>query len=209
MKKFVSLALLLIFALSLAACSGKAQESYNLGNADRARVFYDKYNEYVKSYGEGKEASGTLYGTAVVRLKDFTGDSVPEMLIAYSSEKDGKVDKIMVCGFDMGYAQLLDEEITSKSAESAAGNCLWLYTDASGLSYIVKGDDLSKSRSYVCYQQADAEGKALYEFAEAFSTDGTDLGGTYEKIELVGNTDTETVFEKNEGVVNALETQKN
>lgn len=209
MKKFISLMLILLCALSFAACSGKAQESYSLGNADRARVFYNTYNSYVGKYGEGKDAEGSLTGAAIVRLMDFTGDGNPEMLIAYSSEKDGKVDSVMVCGFDMGYAELLNEKITSKSSASAEGNCLWLYTDSSGLSYIVMGEDLSLSRSYTCYQQAGADGKALYKFAEAFTADGMDLSGTYEKIELSGNSDTNKVFKTNKNVVAALESQKN
>lgn len=209
MKKFLSVALIIACVLSLVACSRSNKESYNLGNADRARIFYNTYNDYVEKYGEGKDVQGSLCGTAVVRLMDFTGDGVLEMLIAYSSEKDGKVDRVMVCGFDMGFAEILNEEITSKATADAETNTLWLYTDSSGLSYIIKGEDLSASRSYLTYQQADAEGKPLYAFAEAFDTDGTDLSGTYEKIDLTGNSDSKAVFEKNENVVDALESQKN
>lgn len=208
MKKFISLALVLVFALSLAACSSSSSESYDLGNGDRARVFYDTYNKYVEEYGEAAVDNGVLKGAAVVRLCDFTGDSIPELLIAFPDEKDGGVKRVMVCGFDMGFAELYNEEITSKGGANDP-EALWIYTDSSGLSYLVIGDDLSKSRSYICYQQADSEGKPLYEFAEAFSTDGDDLGGEYEKIKLTDNTDSKAIFEKNKGVIDALESQKN
>ncbi len=207
MKKFISILLLLVVILSLVACS-KVGRSYNIGNADRARVFYNTYNSYVEKYGEAKEQGGALCGAAVVRLYDFTGDGSPEMLIAYSSEKDGKVDSVMVCGFDMGYAELYNEKITSKAAADAKGNALWVYTDSSDLSYFVLGEDLSASRSYTTYQQADAEGKALYAFAEAFSTDGKELGGTYEKFDLTG-VESDAIFTENENVIDALKSQKN
>lgn len=207
MKRIVALLLALICVCGLCACnSGKTR--YNLGNEDRAKAFYDTYQNYVEKYGEAQAVQNALCGAAVVRLLDFTGDGEYEMLIAYSSEKDKNVDRLMVCGFDMGFAELLDEEITSKSSKDSEGNCLWVYTDSSGLSYLVKGEDLSANRSYLTYQQADKEGKPLYQFAEAFSTEGTDLGGTYEKIQLTGNTDTEAVFEINEAVVSSMKNQK-
>ncbi len=209
MKKILALFLIFVLALSVAACSSSGSERYDIGNADRARVFYNTYTDFVNTYGEGKEVNGNLCGTAVVRLKDFTGDGYPEMLIAYSDEKDGEVNRVKVWGFDMGLAEIFDREITSKSSKSQEGECLWIYTDVSGLSYLVLGDDLSTERSYEYFQQADKNGKDLYEFAQAFSTDGTDLGGSYEKIELKGNTDSEAIFKTNKGVVSAMKAQKN
>ncbi len=207
MKKFLALALVLIFALSLTACS-KDMRSYDIGNADRARVFFEKYNSMVEKYGEGKSVDGTLYGTALVRLYDFTGDGAPEMLVAYSSEKDQKVDSVMVCGFDMGYAEIYNEKITSKESEEAKSETLWTYTDAGDLSYLVIGEDLSSERSYQTFIKADNDGKANYAFAEAFSTDGKDLSGTYERFDIMG-ADFKTIDAENQNVINALKTQKN
>ncbi|MBQ8795951.1 MAG: hypothetical protein IJZ54_05970 [Clostridia bacterium] len=206
MKRIVALLLTVFCVIGLCACNSGANKRYDLGNSDRAMAFYDTYQSYVEKYGEAQALENALCGAAVVRLLDFTGDSQYEMLIAYSSEKGKEVDRVMVCGFDMGLADLLDEEITSKDSGVAS---LWIYTDSSGLSYLVKGDELSKNRTYLTYQQADKEGKPLYQFAEAFSTEGTDLGGTYEKINLTGNTDTEAVFETNEAVITSLKNQRN
>lgn len=207
MKKLISALLLLLITVPLVACNNGGR-SYNIGNADRARVFYNTYNSFVEKYGEAKENDGTLCGTAVVRLYDFTGDGGLEMLIAYSSEKGGKVDSVMVCGFDMGYAELYNEKITSKASADAKDSTIWIYTDSSGLSYLVLGDDLSQSRSFNTYRQADSDGKALYKFAEAFSTDSKDLSGTYEKIDIT-STDLSDIFDENENVIEALKTQKN
>jgi len=158
----------------------------------------------VDKYGEGKSVDGKLSGAAVVRLYDFTGDNAPELLIAYSSEKDGVVDKVMVGGFDMGYAEIYNEEITSK----AESNSLWVYTDSSDLSYLVFGEDLNTARSYNTYLMADKDGKSLYSFAEAFSTDGKDLGGVYEKFDIQG-ADFEAINAENQRVLEALKDQKN
>ncbi|MBQ7386023.1 MAG: hypothetical protein IJW04_05910 [Ruminococcus sp.] len=207
MKKFLALALVLVLALSVTACS-KHTRSYDIGNADRARVFFEKYNSMVEKYGEGKSVDGTLYGAAVVRLYDFTGDGYPEMLLAYSSEKDKQVDSVMVCGFDMGYAEIYNEKITSKESKDAKSETLWAYTDAGNLSYLVIGEDLSAERSYQTFIKADIEGKASYAFAEAFSTDGKDLNGTYEIFDIMG-ADFKAIDAENQNVLNALETQKN
>ncbi len=203
MKRFLALALIAVMALAFAACS-KNESNYNLGNADRARIFYNTYNSFVDKYGEGKSVDGKLSGAAVVRLYDFTGDNAPELLIAYSSEKDGVVDKVMVGGFDMGYAEIYNEEITSK----AESNSLWVYTDSSDLSYLVFGEDLNTARSYNTYLMADKDGKSLYSFAEAFSTDGKDLGGVYEKFDIQG-ADFEAINAENQRVLEALKDQKN
>ena len=207
MKKFLAILLVLVFALSFAACAAK--KTIDIGNADRARVFYSKYCDYVEKYGEGKEIDGDLYGVAVVRLMDFTGDAAPELLMAYSSEKDAKVDSVMVCGFDMGYAELLNEKITSKPYEGAEGLSLWLYTDSRDLSYIIKGEDLSVGCSYHTYQQADEDGKPLYDFAEAFATEGKDLSGTYDKIELSNCDNWKEISESNDVALSSMEAQKN
>lgn len=206
MKRFIAVLFCMIFIISLAACSN--ENSYDLGSADRARVFYNTYYNYVESAGEANTIDNALSGAAVIRLKDFTGDGIYEMLILYSSEKNGVVDKVMVCGFDMGFAMLLDEEITSKESKDADTSSLWVYTDSSNTSYLVKGDDLSGARSYCMYMQADADGQSLYSFAEAFATDGNDLSGTYEKIDIVG-ADSKAVFAENEKVLNSIESQKN
>lgn len=206
MKRFLAILLIMVLAASFAACSGRS--GYNIGNADRARIFYDKYLSYVEQYGEGKSSDGTLCGTAVVRLYDFTGDGAPEMLMAYSSQKDGKVDSVMICGFDMGYAEIYNEKITSKASESALSESLWVYKDSSGLSYLVIGEDLSLSRSYQTFIQTDENGKAFYAFAEAFSTDGKDLSGPYEKFDIIG-ADFEEIKAENDKVIKALKSQKN
>lgn len=207
MKKLLSVVIVMVLVLSLCACSGN-NKSYNLGGADRARAFYETYSKYVSEYGEAKADNGTLHGAAVVRLYDFTGDSTPEMLIAYSSEKNGKVDSVMVFGFDMGLAEIYNEKITSKASKDAADASLWVYTDSSGLSYLVLGDDMSASRSYTTYKIADSEGKPLYAFVEAFETDGNDLGGVYEKFDVSG-ADFEAISAENKNVLDAMESQKN
>ncbi len=206
MKKFLFLSLAVIMILSFSACGGNGSEKYDIGNADRARIFYDTYESFVETYGEAKAENGTLYGTAAVRLDDFTGDGYPELLMVYSSEKDGKVDRVVVGSFDMGYGELYNEEITSKANGVPS---LWIYTDSADQSYLVMGEDLTKECVYLNYQQADKEGKPLYKFAEAFTTVGDTLSGEYEKINLTENDDAQAVVDKNKGVVNAMKSQKN
>ncbi len=206
MKKFLISALTIVMILSFTACSGNGSERYNIGNADRARIFYNTYLSFVENYGEGKAENGTLYGTAAVRLDDFTGDGYPELLMVYSSEKGGKADRVVVGSFDMGYGELYNEEITSKVNGVPS---LWIYTDSAGQSYLVMGEDLTKECVYMNYQQADKEGKPLYEFTEAFTTKGDTLSGEYEKINLTGNEDAQAVLDKNKTVVNAMKSQKN
>lgn len=206
MKKFLILSLAVVMLLSFNACSGKNTEKYDIGNADRARVFYNTYQSFAETYGEAKAENGTLYGTAAVRLDDFTGDGYPELLMVYSSEKDSKADRVAVGSFDMGYGEIYNEEITSKVNGVPS---LWIYTDSSGQSYLVTGEDLTKECVYLNYQQADKEGKPLYKFAEAFTTKGDTLSGEYEKINLTDNSDAQSVLDKNKGVVNAMKSQKN
>lgn len=204
MKRFFAVFCVLVLVLALSACSDKAK-SYDIGNADRARVFFNKYNSMVEEYGEGRSVDGTLHGTAVARLYDFTGDGYPELLFAYSSLKDGVVDSVKICAFDMGYAEIYNEKITTVSEE---GLSLWIYTDSSGRNYVITGEDLSVSRSYLSYQKTDAQGNPLYAFAEAFDTDGKDLSGVYEKFPVKG-ADFKAIDAENQNVLNALETQKN
>lgn len=206
MKKFFVLALAVVMIMSFTACGGNGKERYDIGNADRARIFYNTYQSFVESYGEAKAQGGTLYGTAAVRLDDFTGDGYPELLMVYSSEKDGKVDRVSVGSFDMGYGEIYNEEITSKVNGVPS---LWIYTDSAEQSYLVLGEDLTKECVYLNYQQADREGKPLYKFAEAFTTDGETLSGEYEKINLTENDDAQAVIDKNKGVINAMKSQKN
>lgn len=203
MKKYIAILLLAIMVLSLAACSDSAK-TYNLGNSDRARGFHTKYTSMVEKYGEGKVADGKLCGVALVRFFDFTGDGELEMVIGYSSEKDAEVDTMAVYGFDMGLADLLNEKITSADSE---GLCMWFYTDSADISYLVKGEDLDSARSYHYYQKNDSEGKPLFDFAEAFTTDGKDLSGEYEKISLKSG-DFEAALAESENVVKNMERQK-
>ena len=206
MKKFLCLTLAVVMILSFSACGGSSSEKYDIGNADRARIFYNTYESFVENYGEPKAKDGTLYGTAAVRLDDFTGDGYPEILMVYSSEKDGKADRVVVGSFDMGYGELYNEEITSKANGVPS---LWIYTDSADQSYLVIGDDLTKECVYLNYQQADKDGKPLYKFEEAFTTVGDTLSGEYEKINLTGNNDAQAVLDKNKGVINAMKSQKN
>lgn len=204
MKKFLILCLAVVMTLTVTACNDK--EKYDIGNADRARVFYNTYLDFVENYGEAKAENGTLYGTAAVRLDDFTGDGYPEILMVYSSEKNGKADRVAVGCFDMGYGEIYNEEITSKANGVPS---LWIYTDSADQSYLVIGEDLTKECVYINYQQADKEGKPLYKFAEAFTTEGETLSGEYEKIDLIDNEDAKAVTDKNKGVINAMKSQKN
>lgn len=210
MKKFLALILVCLALFTFAACSPKDEKvHYDLGSADRARAFYNTYESILQDSNQGSEVNGVLHGAAVVRLADFTGDGYPELLMAYSDKADGVVNRLSVWGFDMGLAEIYSEEITSKANADDEYGCVWIYTDVSGISYLVMGEDLSRSRSYLSYQQADLQGKALYAFAEAFSTDGKDLNGTYEKIAVSGNEAFGSITEINEGVISALENQKN
>lgn len=207
MKKILALVLLLSLVLTFAAC-GEKGTTYSLGSADRARVFYNTYNSYVEKYGEGKSVDGVLHGTAVVRLYDFSDDGYPEMLIAYSSEKDSVVDSVMICGFDMGFAELYNEKITSKASADSTAKTLWVYEDSSDLGYLVLGEDLSLSRSYVTYFKTDSEGNPLYDFAESFNTDGNDLSGVYDKFDING-ADFEIIESTNKDVIRSMKNQKN
>ena len=202
MKKLFVMILSLTLVLSFAGCAARNGSAYKLENSDTAKGFYNTYKIYEEKYGKANESSGVLSGTSVVRLYDFTGDGTLEMLIAYSSQKDGKTDSLMICGFDLGTAELYNEKLAEGADE------LWIYTDRADLSYLVLGDDLSKEREYLYYRYTDDKGKPLYKFSEAFTTDGEDLGGTYEKISLT-NADSDAVFAENDRVIKSLENQKN
>lgn len=203
MKKIIAFALAALMILSLAACKDSAK-TYDLGNSDRARGFYTKYTSMVEKHGEGKREDGNLCGVAVVRFYDFTGDGEVEMVLGYSSEKDGKVDTMAVYGFDMGLADLLDEKIISADKDGA---CMWFYTDAADLCYLVKGENLDASRTYEYFQKNDSEGKPLFKFAAAFTTEGEDLSGKYEKISLTSG-DFEAIIAETENAVKNMENQK-
>ena len=51
MKKLIALILVVLCVVSFAACnaSDTAGNSYDLGNADRARVFYETYEKFVEN----------------------------------------------------------------------------------------------------------------------------------------------------------------
>lgn len=210
MKKLIALILVVLCVVPFAACnaSDTSGNSYDLGNADRARVFYETYEKFVEKYGEGKVVDGKLCGTAAVRLFDFTNDGSLEMLIAYSSQKDSVVDSIMVCGFDLGFAELYREKINAKTTADSADGVVCIYTDGN-INYIVSGEDLSESRSYATYKKTDNDGNKYYCFMEAFKGNGDDLSGTYEKIEIAGHTDAKEIFDANTKVLDALKSQKN
>ncbi len=203
MKKIIAFALAALVVLSFAACKGSAK-TYDLGNSDRARGFYVKYTSMVEKFGEGKVTDGKLSGVAVARFFDFTGDGEYEMVLGYSSEKDGEVDTMAVYGFDMGLAVLLEEKIISADNNGA---CMWFYTDSADLCYIVKGEDLETARSYEYFQKNDSQGKPLFKFAEAFKTEGEDLSGKYDRISLTTG-DFEAVLAETENAVKNMEDQK-
>lgn len=204
MKKLLSTLVLIAMVFALAACSNTTK-TYDLENSDRARGFYNKYQHYVEQYGEGKEVNGALCGVAIVRLLDFTGDGSFEMLLGYSSQKDGIVDSVAVFGFDMGLAEILNEKISTSTAD---GVCIWTYTDSFDNSYIIKGEDLSVERSYQSFMKTDSEGNPIYKFAEAFSTKGEDLSGEYDRI-YVTSGDFKSVLSETDNVVKSIESQKN
>lgn len=210
MKKFIALLLIILCVVPFAACNGAegSGTTYDLANADRARVFYETYEKFVEKYGEGKVVDGKLCGAAVVRLFDFTDDGSLEMLIGYSSQKDSVVDSIMICGFDLGFAELYREKINAKTKADSKDGVICIYTDGN-INYIVSGEDLSESRSYATYKKTDNDGNKYYRFVEAFKGNGEDLSGTYEKIEIAGHTDAKEIFDTNTKVLDALKSQKN
>ena len=210
MKKFIALLLIILCVVPFAACNGAegSDTTYDLANADRARVFYETYEKFVEKYGEGKVVDGKLCGAAVVRLFDFTDDGSLEMLIGYSSQKDSAVDSIMICGFDLGFAELYREKINAKTTADSKDGVICIYTDGN-INYIVSGEDLSESRSYATYKKTDNDGNKYYRFMEAFKGNGEDLSGTYEKIEIAGHTDAKENFDANTKVLDALKSQKN
>ncbi len=223
MKKFISIMLLVIMVCSLAACKPGEIE---VGNPDRADVFNKNYDNLSSEYGKGEykvdpELGGVLSGVAVMRLLDFSGDGNPELYVAYSDGTTPYANKQQIYGFDSGSAVIFSEfytdslefaDITSKSSEDAKAPCVWLYTDKSGLSYIVVGDDLSKEADYyyLKFNKLENGDREIMELAFT-EVDGHELSGTYEKIELAGvsESDAEKIFEENEKVLKSVQNQGN
>ncbi len=223
MKKFISIMLLVIMVCSLAACKPGQIE---VGNPDRADVFNKNYDNLSSEYGRGEykvdpELGGVLSGVAVMRLLDFTGDGNPELYVAYSDGTTPYANKQQIYGFDSGSAVIFSEfytdslefaDITSKSSADAKAPCVWLYTDKSGLSYIVVGEDLSKEADYyyLKFNKLENGDREIMELAFT-EVDGHELSGTYEKIELAGvsESDAEKIFEENEKVLKSVQSQGN
>ena len=223
MKKIISIMLLVIMVCSLAACKPSQIE---VGNPDRADVFNKNYDNLSSEYGRGEykvdpELGGVLSGVAVMRLLDFTGDGNPELYVAYSDGTTPYANKQQIYGFDSGSAVIFSEfytdslefaDITSKSSADAKAPCVWLYTDKSGLSYIVVGEDLSKEADYyyLKFNKLENGDREIMELAFT-EVDGHELSGTYEKIELAGvsESDAEKIFEENEKVLKSVQSQGN
>ncbi len=215
--------LLVIMVCSLAACKPNQIE---VGNPDRADVFDSNYNKLSSEYGKGEykvdpELGGVLSGVAVMRLLDFSGDGSPELYVAYSDGTTPYANKQQIYGFSNGAATIFSdfyvdslefEDITSKSSADAKAPCVWLYTDKSGLSYLVVGEDLSKEANYYYIKAKKLENGDREIMELAFTeVDGNELSGTYEKIELAGvsESDAEKVFKENDKVLKSVRSQGN
>ncbi len=228
MKRILSFVLVLMFAVSITACSKKGTaaptaETNGASVADKetAEVFSSSIDEIVAYAGEGKaeknEASqNKLTGLAVIRIIDFTGDNKPELVTVYSDEFDSEIYWMEISGFDYATASLKFSDdstklmITSKSSEEASGPCIWFYTDERGDNYFVVGDDLSKSADFYRYVQMDG-GEKCYKFMKDFTVEGGNFPeGTYDKIEFVGmsDEDVEKNFEKNQQAIDAINSKK-
>lgn len=222
MKKVLAILLLVLTVCSLAAC--KSTQTLDLGNTDRADVFGKNYDNLSSEYGKGEykvdpELGGVLSGVAVMRLLDFTGDGTPELYVAYSDGTTPYANKQQIYGFSNGSAVIFSEfytdslefaDITSKSSEDAKAPCVWLYTDKSGLSYIVVGEDLSKEAEYYYLKAKKLENGDREIMELAFTeVDGHELSGTYEKIELAGVTEAEAerIFKENKKALDSVEKQ--
>lgn len=227
MKKLISVIMLVLVVVSLAACS--ADNSPNtpsaIGNKDRAEKFEKDVNKVEEKSGKGILANdaalgNVLTGTAVVRVLEFSGDDKPEMYVAYSDGTKPYANKQQIYGFDNGPYEFFSErkgnlelsEITSKSSADAKAPCIWLYTDESGISYLVIGEDLSKEAHYYSYVTVNPDGSEVYNIVEKFTgLNGKVYEGTYEKIELAGITQDEAnaIFAKNEEALKLIEAGKN
>lgn len=229
MKKILAFVLATLFVLSLTACSKKAatqtttETENNVAVTDKhgAVVFSSSVDELTNLFGEGKAektdtSENKLTGLAVVRFFEFTGDNKPELVTVYNDKDNADVYWMEVTGFDAGSANLKfwDDstkiQIASKSSADAAAPCVWFFTDDTGYSYIVAGEDLSKSADYYGYVQM-RDGEKVYKFDKAFTeTNGNLREGTYEKIEFVGMSDEDVKknFEKNQQAIEAIEKAK-
>lgn len=222
MKKLFAFLLAMLCVLSLVACDMSGAITYDLENADRARCFNNTYKSLVEKYGEAKFENGKLTGVAVTRLIDFTGDGIYEFYVAYADGTKDYVNKQMVVGFDLGSATLIGkdgrnasqdetpyENITSKASADAQTPCVWLFKDAANRGYIVTGDDLSKSADYITYISTRGNEK-VYSFQVDFTEiDGSEPQGEFEKINLVGITESEAkaVLAENEKVMDSIRAQ--
>lgn len=227
MKKILAFLLASLFLISLCACSKKAVSEENKDDTLRvsdkyaAGVFSSSIDELEGYSGAGRavkteDGKNKLEGLAVVRILEFNGDKKHELVTIYSDKNDPDTYWMEITGFDAAPANLKfwdDSErikVTSKSSEDSEAPCVWFYTEDSGNSYLVFGDDLSKSADYYGYVQMRGD-ESVYKFQHAFTeTNGNHREGTYEKIELVGMSDEEVKahFEKNESAINIIESAK-
>ncbi len=227
MKKFIALLMIVMCVFTLAACKG-APGAYMLDTSDKANYFDGELGDLLGDFGEGAYAEddtygGVLTGVAVVRLLDFTGDGKNELYVAYADGTKPYANRQVVYGFDNGPKNLIydemaasydenyvessvPEEITSKSSASSVAPCVWLYTDNTGRSYIVTGDDMSNVAEYHTYK-----GDGVYAFVKEFEElGGKELAGTYEKIELTGvsEAEAEKLFDINKEVFESISAVK-
>lgn len=212
MKKIIALLMAVVFVFALAAC-GKAEDYYDIGNADRATYFYNQYKKLIDEYGEASFDGDKLQGVAVLRLIDFTGDGGYEIYIAYADGTKDYVNRHQIIGFDRGPATIFDEEITSKANASDATPQIWLYTDATGRGFVVTGEAMNEEADYSTFITKRGEEK-VYKFLKEFTIGGASgdevvIDGTYEKIALAGLTeeDAELVFDENDAVIDSVKGQ--
>ncbi len=225
MKKLIAVIMLVLMVVSLAACSSSSSNTPDaIGNKDRAEKFDSNVNEVEDKSGKGilvndPTLGNVLTGTAVVRVLEFSGDDKPEMYVAYSDGTKPYANKQQIYGFDNGPYEFFNEkknnlelaEITSKSSADAKAPCIWLYTDESGRSYLVMGEDLSKEAHYYTYVTTSPDGTEVYDLVEKFTgLNGKVYEGTYEKIELAGITQeqADAIFAKNEEALKLIEAGK-
>lgn len=223
MKKILAFILAVMCVASLAACNFSGKGNYEIGNTDRANYFYNTYNKYIDQFGEAEYKDGKLFGVAVVRLIDFTGDGVYELYMAYADGTEDYVNRQMVVGFDYGSAILIGDtpngkttgdeinykHLTTKTSADAEYPSIWLYKDSIDRGYIAVGEDLSKSAEYITFVQTRGDEK-IYAFRTEFTeVDGNEPKGEFEKINVVGLTEDEAkaVFKENDKVVKSIKAQ--